>query len=146
MIADIRRSITVATLAVGLLVSVNCGGGFDFGGTWVGERKSIADPSADPVVAKVLTRIQVVIKPNLTFIFIDGGRPREGTLRLVDGHGEFEVQKYMGQPVQRESEEFRKIHQGFKLIPGKDSNHLTLDDSGAEQIILTRSEKPLESR
>ena len=76
---------------------------------------------------------------------MDGGRPREGKLRRVGDHAEFDVEKYMGQPVSRQSEEFQKVHAGFKLTHGKDPDKLTLDDAGSEEVILTRSEKPLDS-
>lgn len=117
-----------------------CRPSYDYSGYWVGERKENLRPETDPIVVKTLNRVQLLVRPNRTFLLLDGGRPREGILILCGTHAKLEVEKYMGQPTSRQSEESKANNNGLLLHPEADAVYL--NDGSGSQVKLIRAEQP----
>jgi hypothetical protein len=62
------------------------------------------------------------------------------------GFAKLEVQTYLGQRLNRQNEEFREIHEGFKIVATSDPDKLIFKDPAGEEVPLQRSEKPLNPR
>jgi hypothetical protein len=136
----IRRSISVAAVALGLL---GCGQRFDYTGTWRGERTLELTPETDRAMANTLRRVELTIKPDGRFVLVQGGLPKEGRVHYGGDRASLEVETILGQPAHREGDG-RAKGADPEVTPTSEGKLQIYDPAelGPERILLSRLPQP----
>src|SRR5688572_14692754 len=84
VIAGIVRIISVAALLGLVLALVTCGSGFNFDGTWTGNRNIAPKDGDDPGIFRTMGQVDLTIAAG-RFELRETGVPFRGTVRYEDG-------------------------------------------------------------
>jgi hypothetical protein len=130
----------MAGIVLFVLLSIGisgCGGpGFDFTGTWRGERQV---ENAPPHIAGAIGKVELEMMPNGRFRLTHLSLPTEGRYRIEDGVALLTVEQALGKPVIPGSPE-SQLHQEIRLVPQDDGSLLMSDpgEFGLGPVRLTR--------
>lgn len=82
-------------------MTLGCGPGFDFTGTWKGRRSLEGAPDSDPVIVGNLNRVVLTVKPNGRFDLLDFGMPQAGTWRSSGLSANLQIDQVFDQPLRK---------------------------------------------
>ncbi len=138
-IGRIMAPALVAFLAIGC----ESGPRFDYEGTWVGRRQVQEQAGVDNDVLRSIARIEVRIDRSGRFALMESGLAKEGNFVRTGEGAALDVDRLMGQPLDRQPEEVRKDIPRFELWPLPDGSLRFLDPRRPiEEVRLTRELKP----
>ena len=127
VIAGIVRSISVALCLGMVLVLAGCSSGFNFNGTWKGNRNLAVKPGENPFVVGTLGQVNLIID-RVSFKLTEAGIPMEGTVRYEDGKALLRIETRLGTPITKEPPEIQEIFKQEILLTPRPDGRLDFFD------------------
>lgn len=142
VIAGIVRIISVAALLALVLVLVTCGSGFNFDGTWKGNRNLPPLPDEQLGLSRTLGEVELKIEAG-RFELQETSIPFRGTVRYEDGKAILTIDTRFDTPVEKEPKEIQEQIREIVITPREDGKVEYVNPASAfpEPLALEREVK-----
>ena len=133
------------TFLVGAVLLTGCSSGAGhFIGAWRGSRNLKAGPNDDQVLLNSVSRIDLDIHDDGTFLMIDAGAPKTGTVSYREGKAFLHVETFMNRPISEQGIGAIKMNQDW-IVTSRTGDSLEVRDPGGfdlKPVIMKRRSQP----